>query len=497
MAQEKNRRSDKKHQKSKSNISRFLPEQQHFRLHFSAVIFVVIFVYIIVLLVRYMISDETGIYTVTSGESGHGNTYEALIVRDEEVYTSEYTGYVNYYVSTGDRLGVNDTVCTLDENGDFLQNLVSSESELSDENLAKFKSALRAYSISYDPNDYEDIYTEKNGLSTTLLSLLSDDILTASINASDVYTFSVTTTPVSGIFVSSFDNYEDFDLDNFSITQIDPDSYSIDTIISGELVEAGSPLYKILPTDDFTIIFQMTEEDQVTYWDNKTIDIYFSCIDKTLTGSFSFIFDQEGDRYARIDFSSYGYMLANTRYTDIEIYSDVVEGLKIPSTSLVSKDFLMIPKDYCYQGGGDDINQYGCLLQYYEAGEIKTVFTPVTIVDSYDDYYLIDASTFEDGDIIVKYKNADETNTDETDTEETAAESSDDETSNLYEIGAKKMLSGVYCVNKGYAVFYPVNILKELDDGYVIVEEDYYGSISEYDRIALNASLIQEGEVIY
>ncbi len=492
MAQEKNRRSDKKHQKSKSNISRFLPEQQHFRLHFSAVIFLVIFAYIIILLVRYMVTDETGIYEVVAGESGHGNSYEALVIRDEEIYTSEYTGYVNYYVSQGDRLGVNDTVCTLDEKGDFLSNLVTSESELSEDTLAQFKSALRAYSISYDPNDFSELYTEKNSLNTTLLSLLTEENLAASMNASDEYTFAVTTTPVSGIFVSSFDGYEDFDLDSFSITEIDPDSYSLDTVLSGELVEAGSPLYKILPTDEFTIIFQMTEADQVTYWDSDTIDIYFSDLGKTLTGSFSFIFDQEGNRYARIDFSSYGYLLANTRYTDIEIYSNVVEGLKIPSTSLTSKDYLMIPKDFCFKGGaGENANVYGCLLQYYEDGEIKTKFVEVDIENEYDDYYLIDASTFEDGDIIVRQNTGDEAETEDEITE------SDEETSYLYEIGAKKMLTGVYCVNKGYAVFYQVNVLSEMDDGYVIIEEGYHGSVSKYDRIALNASLIQEGEVIY
>lgn len=481
MAQEKKRRSDKKRQKNKTNIGRFLPEQEHFRLHFSAVVFLVILAYILITLIRYMVDDSTGIYEVVAGESGRGNSYEVLIVRDEEVFYSEYSGYVSYYAIQGERLGVNDTVCTLDENGNYLSQLITSESELGEETLAKFKSALRAYSISYDPNEFDELYNEKNNLNTTLLSLLTEEKLSASMNASDEYTFAITQTDISGIFVSSFDGYESFDLDNFSITQIDSDSYSSTTVLSGQLVEAGSPLYKILPTDQFTIIFQMTEDDQVTYWDSDTIDIYFSSIDKTLTGSFSFIFDQEGNRYARVDFSSYGYMLANTRYTDIEIYSGVVEGLKIPSTSLTSKDYLMVPKDFVFKGGNN--KSYGCMLRYYEDGEIKETFVEVTIINEYEDYYLIDSSTFSDGDIIERPSD-DEA---EEDTEE----------SMTYEIGAMKTIQGVYCVNKGYAVFKPVNVLSELDDGYVIVEEGYSSSITRYDRIALNADLIQEGEVIY
>jgi hypothetical protein len=100
---------------------------------------------------------------------------------------------------------------------------------------------------------------------------------------------------------------------------------------------------------------------------------------------------------------------------------------------------------------------------------------PISIVSEYDDYYLVDVSTFEEGDILIL----------------------EDDPDQIYEIGAKKMLQGVYSVNKGYAVFKPVNILTDLEDGYVIAEEGYYGSISKYDRIALNASMIQEGAIIY
>lgn len=475
MASERQKSSEKNRQKNKSNLQRFLPAQEHFHLHFSAVIFLVIFAYIVICITRYMVKDTTGIYEVVAGDSGLVPNYQALIIRDEEIYTAEHTGYVNYYSAQGERLRVGATVCTLDEHGDFLSQLVTSSNGLSDDSMMRLKNALHTVSISYDPDNYEDLYTEKSTLNTTLLSLLTEENISSRVNASDEYTFAVTTTPISGTFVTSFDGYEGFDLSDFSAGQIDPDSYTLNTIISGQFIEAGTPLYKMIPSDSFSIIFSMSEDDQVTYWDSETLTVYFPDIDKKITGTFSFVFDQEHNRYARVDFSDYGYMLANTRFSNIEICSDLIEGLKIPSSSLVNKDYILIPKEFCAKGGNS--NQYGCMLQYYEAGELKSRFVPVSIVDEYEEsYYLVEPGTFADGDILIK---------------------EDDTSSDIYEVGAKKMLQGVYSLNKGYAIFKPVNILAELEDGYVIVEEGYYNSISLYDRIALNAMLIQEGEIIY
>ena len=57
-------------------------------------------------------------------------------------------------------------------------------------------------------------------------------------------------------------------------------------------------------------------------------------------------------------------------------------------------------------------------------------------------------------------------------------------------------MPGVYCINKGYAVFKPVTILCENDD-YYIVEEGISYSISNYDHIVQNADMIEEDEVVF
>ena len=55
-----------------------------------------------------------------------------------------------------------------------------------------------------------------------------------------------------------------------------------------------------------------------------------------------------------------------------------------------------------------------------------------------------------------------------------------------YVIGATKKLKGVYCVNTGYTIFCPVEIIDENNE-YYIVKQNLTHGISVYDRIILDA----------
>ena len=57
-------------------------------------------------------------------------------------------------------------------------------------------------------------------------------------------------------------------------------------------------------------------------------------------------------------------------------------------------------------------------------------------------------------------------------------------------------LSGVYNVNKGYAVFRQVNILCESEEYYIISNGNDYG-LSNYDRIALDCDTIRDNGIVF
>ena len=65
-----------------------------------------------------------------------------------------------------------------------------------------------------------------------------------------------------------------------------------------------------------------------------------------------------------------------------------------------------------------------------------------------------------------------------------------------YPISKIGTLIGVYNINKGYAVFKQIEILKSNGEYYTIKKGTKYG-LSVYDHIVLNADSVYEGKLIY
>ncbi len=65
-----------------------------------------------------------------------------------------------------------------------------------------------------------------------------------------------------------------------------------------------------------------------------------------------------------------------------------------------------------------------------------------------------------------------------------------------FTVGTTAELTGVYNVNRGYAVFRQISILDESDDYYIVEEGQSYG-LSMYDHILLDGASYEEGDLIY
>ena len=66
----------------------------------------------------------------------------------------------------------------------------------------------------------------------------------------------------------------------------------------------------------------------------------------------------------------------------------------------------------------------------------------------------------------------------------------------VLQLREKKSLKGVYCINKGYAVFKQIQILCESDEYYIVKEGNNFG-LSNYDHIALDSKNISENDVVF
>ena len=165
---------------------------------------------------------------------------------------------------------------------------------------------------------------------------------------------------------------------------------------------------------------------------------------------------------------------ASDRYITFEVDSEKADGLKIPVTAVTEKNFYLIPLEYMAQGG--DSSDTGFMKEVYSENGTSAEFVPVTIYYANEEYYYIetgDDAPLKAGDYVVKPDSQDR-----------------------YQIGQTASLQGVYNINKGYAVFKQIEIIKSNDEYYSIKKGTNYG-LSVYDHIVLDANTVYEGQLIY
>lgn len=182
----------------------------------------------------------------------------------------------------------------------------------------------------------------------------------------------------------------------------------------------------------------------------------------------------DGKVYGKLDFDQYMVQFVSDRYITFEVATEKTDGLKIPVTAVTTKNFYLVPLEYMTQGG--DSSDTGFLKEVYKDGVVSVEFVPATIYYSTDKDYYIDMSEnapLKAGDYVVKQ-----------------------DSQERYQIGSSAPLQGVYNINKGYAVFKQIEILKSNDEYYTIRKGTSYG-LSVYDHIVLDAGTVYEGQLIY
>lgn len=521
-------------------------------IHFNVgmVVFLVIFLYLAVNVISYMTRGSVQIYEVGQTSSVvQDTTYTGLILRSETVYTAPEAGYIHYYLREGTRSAVGDIICSVDTNGEYTELLNSSssgDSSLSSDELSALKKKLTAFTATYDAVSFDEVYDLKYSLQNLLLSYLGslDDLTDLGIDIDYLLTV---TADASGVVEFYTDGYETVAEDDLTLDSLDDGSYEKTAITSGTLVEADASLYKTITSESWTVYLDLTEEDRNQLADETSVTLLFNDVNLEVTADFSLITLSDGNIVGRCTLSNYMVRLADKRFTNVTLKKSAISslnitGLRIPKSSVITKDFYVVPVEYATVGGND--SETGFLKETYTAdGTIVEFITP-TIYASTEDYYFLDPSEIEEGTVLRKPSetedytiaasetetSAEETSAAEAESEESSSEaesetvseesSSEEESetasgeastesvsesdsgemqsssTGTYTIGTTSSLAGVYCVNKGYTVFRQIEILTESDDYYIVAEDQSYG-LSVYDHILLNGDDCEEGEQIY
>lgn len=435
-------------------------------LNIGTIIFSAIFLYMIISFVLYLTSTHISTYQVTAGPLSKNPTFTALALREEKVYTASSDGYISYYAPGSTKVQKNGVVYGIGASQDQ-----ESTRELSDADLAKIRSQAENFASGFDRTDFQSLYNFKYSLEGDLLQY--SGYVPSSGESTGAGGRTICTSPEDGLVVYTADGFEELTGDTLTEDCFNQKSYSPQNLKTTKKVSAGDPVYKLVTSEEWSILIPLTDRQTVSLASNKSIRVKFLKDGATQVGSFTLM--KVGDqRVGRITFENGMARYADERYLDVELVVNTQSGLKIPVSSIVKKDFYTVPTEYETSGGDD--NNSGFLKEVTDKdGNKTTQFMEATLYaeDEEQGLYYVEMGEFDEGDVLVKPNSTDR-----------------------YTVSVTASLEGVYCINKGYAVFRKISIIDQNEE-YCIVEAGTTFGIAQYDYIVRDGSRVKEEEILY
>ena len=442
-------------------------------INLGMVIFGCISVYIAICVVLYFTSSHIIGYEVKTGSLSVNNVYKGIAIRQEEIVTSTGSGYINYYAREGGRVAVGDLVYTVDETGKISEMTGGDpdENSLSNEDLSELKTEILAFTSTFTPENFREVYDFKYDVQGTVTKLANYTILENidALNAStDAGLVEFCRAAKTGIIIYSTDGYEQLTPDQVKETDFDTTDYEKRPLISNDLVSKGDPAYKISLSENWSVVIPVTPERAAELVEAEYIKVRFHKNQNTSWGEVA-IHENEDGTYAELKFNNSMITFCTDRYIDIELITEEETGLKIPNSAIVEREFFLVPTEYVTKGGNSGAD--GVLRENYTEEGVTTEFIETTIYDEEDGEYYLDDSVLRIGDYIIK-PDSDE----------------------KYPISKRGKLTGVYNINKGYADFKKIQVLYDNEEYSVVKSGTTYG-LSVYDYIALDASSVEEHDL--
>lgn len=455
--------------KQKSNILQY-HRKKH--LNIGIIIFGIIFIYLVATIVMYLTAPRITVYEVREGSILKDHAYTGVAIRKETVVFSDDNGYINYFVQSNSKVRAGADIYTLsDHELNFDVNHSEEEIVITEEKQSFILLKLQTFCANFDKSSFSETYQIKNEIEGALQNLSTQSKLTQLHTMLSQENLSLHKTSEDGVIIYCIDGMESLTVDTITVKDLDKSNYHRNELTNNSRIDHGKPVYKLVTEEDWNIVIEISKETASLLEEKKSIKVRFKKDNQLLRASFT-VKEEEGRYLAYLSFDTSMIRYANERYLDIELILEDESGLKIPKTAKTTKSFYLVPNSYITQGGNNSSN--GVLRQMKNLdGNTITEFINVEIYYEENEMVYLDPNDFHPDDVLVK--------PDSTET---------------YSLAETKELVGVYCINKGYAMFKQIHILCESDDYYIIEKGSRYG-ISNFDHIALDSQNIKENDVVF
>ncbi len=440
-------------------------------------IVLVIIVYIITQFFKLINRNDISSYQVKEGSLAVSSVYTGIAIREEEVFQCADTGYINYLVREGEHVASGDLLYVIDEGGalDELMNQGNlGENSLSDQDLSNLRTDIINFNSTFDKSDFSDVYDFLYAMDGSILKLANMNILNeldegqSNINLDLV---KLNRAPQAGYVIYHTDGYENVSVNGITPEMFDTSQYEKQQLINNTLVEQGQDVFKMITSEDWTLVIQLDEERALELMGETYVEIKFLSTQETVWAGIRV--QQLGDEfYAYLSLNNSVVTFCNERYIDIELVTHNEQGLKIPVSAIVYRQFNVVPE--IYRIDRIDANNSTFLRKtFLEDGQQSSEVVTVSVYAEKEEGIYVDANQLKIGDYLLM--------------ENTMSENA------VSQVGE---LVGVYCINQGYAEFRQIVILYQNDE-YAIIQKNTPSGINVYDYIVLDASVVSPDDFIF
>lgn len=454
------------------NINKY---RRPLNINIGIVIFAVMFLYILICVALFFTKGHVKRYEVRSGSLSISNVYEGVILREETVVSANSSGYINYFAREGEHVACGDLVYSLDQTGKMAEILENDVDEilLSGNDLSELRNDFMQFSHNYKDGQFGQVYDFSYDVSGTVLKLSNYNMLN-NLQRADVTGSSVqfSYAPRSGIVVYNVDGME-----HLAPAMVNAETFSEgkgekEQFVNNTLVGNTDPVYKMITSEHWSVVIPVEREKVARLQNEGFVEVKFLKNQYTSWAKVNVLGADDKYDYVALEFNNSMITFAKDRYIDIEIILDDDEGLKIPNSAIVEKEFYLIPKEYATKGGNS--SKDGFMRETYdEEGNISTEFIDASIYSESDTDYYVDTSVLRPGDYICMPDSGEK-----------------------YPVSKVGTLMGVYNINKGFADFKEITILYSNEEYSIVKSNTRYG-LTEYDYIVLDAASINENDFIY
>ena len=333
---------------------------------------------------------------------------------------------------------------------------------------------IKMFKNGFSASNFGNVYNFKTSIDNKLLELYEELALEQVSNGSSSFSLDAQKAPFSGLVTYYQDGYESVDVKNLTPELFDKTVYTKQSLKSDGQVSAGSAVCKLINDEEWNIAISLSKDEFDKVTQNEYASFTINNSSRKIRSTYDKI-EKDGHYYIVVSFNKYIAQYVNERFLDINFMFEESSGLKIPASSVITKDVYMIPVDYLTGGSGDSDLTHFNQVTYGNSGStsIKQISPIIYFTDKRFCY--VDPSSI-DSDAVLQKNNSKDTFSVAT--------------------AAKYTMDGVLCVSRGTAEFRRIEVIVSGDD-YSIIKPDLSYGISRYDRILLDGHSMKEGELIY